>query len=98
MPVVIVGAGINGTLSAYYLARKGAKVTVLERNGAVASEASGANASQLSFSSLYPIGNPSLIPTIPSRPRARIREPPAEGSATRRSRRRRATGDRSEIR
>lgn len=66
MHVVTVGAGIIGTLSAYYLARKGAKVTVLERNSAVASEASGANASQLSFSSLYPIGNPSLIPIIPS--------------------------------
>ena len=66
MHVVIVGAGIIGTLSAYYLARKGARVTVVERNSAVASEASAANASQLSFSSLYPIGNPSLIPTIPS--------------------------------
>ncbi len=66
MHVVIIGAGIIGTLSAYYLARKGARVTVLERNSAVASEASSANASQLSFSSPYPIGNPSLIPTIPS--------------------------------
>ena len=66
MHVVIVGAGIIGTLSAYYLARKGANVTVLERNSAVASKASAANASQLSFSSLYPIGNPSPIPIIPS--------------------------------
>jgi len=38
--IVIVGAGITGAFAAYFLARRGAEVTVLERHG-VASHASG---------------------------------------------------------
>ena len=44
--VVIVGGGIVGCSTALYLAREGAKVTVLER-GELASEASGAAAGML---------------------------------------------------
>jgi glycine oxidase len=44
--VVIVGGGIIGLSAAYYLAREGASVTVLER-AAVSSEASGAAAGML---------------------------------------------------
>jgi len=44
--VVIVGGGVIGCATAYYLARAGASVTVLER-GEVAGEASGASAGML---------------------------------------------------
>ena len=41
--VVIVGGGIIGCATAYYLAKDGAKVTVLDR-GEIGNEASGAAA------------------------------------------------------
>jgi glycine oxidase len=44
--VVVVGGGIIGCATAYYLAREGASVTVLER-GAIGDEASGAAAGML---------------------------------------------------
>ncbi|MDZ7781143.1 MAG: FAD-dependent oxidoreductase [Gemmatimonadota bacterium] len=45
--VVVVGGGVIGVCSAYYLARAGARVTLLER-GAVAAEASAGNAGTIS--------------------------------------------------
>lgn len=65
MRVVIVGAGISGLLSAYYLLQKGFDVHVMESNHEVASKASGANAAQLSYSYVNPIGSPSLLNMLP---------------------------------
>jgi len=48
MKVIVLGAGVIGTTSAYYLARAGAKVTVLDRQNCVANETSFANAGQIS--------------------------------------------------
>ncbi len=48
MRIIILGAGVIGTTSAYYLARAGAQVTVLERQPGVALETSYANAGQIS--------------------------------------------------
>lgn len=45
--VVVIGGGVIGVCSAYYLARAGARVTLLER-GALASEASAGNAGTIS--------------------------------------------------
>lgn len=66
MKVVIIGAGISGLLSAYYLLQKGHKVLVLESASHVASKASGANAAQLSYTYVNPIGSPSLPKMLPS--------------------------------
>lgn len=66
MRVAIIGAGISGLLSAYYLLEKGYEVEILESNGAVATKASGVNAAQLSYSYVNPIGNPSLLKMLPS--------------------------------
>ena len=43
MHVVIIGAGLQGICTAYYLAEAGAEVTVLERNDGPALEASFGN-------------------------------------------------------
>ena len=64
--VIIIGAGISGLLSAYYLARAGRKVTILESQPAPALAASGANGAQLSYSYVPPIGSPALLRSLPS--------------------------------
>ena len=48
MKVVVLGGGVIGVSTAYYLARAGADVTVLERQSDVALETSFANAGQVS--------------------------------------------------
>ena len=48
MKVCILGAGVVGLTSAYYLAKKGVQVTVLDRQPDVALETSFANAGQVS--------------------------------------------------
>jgi D-amino-acid dehydrogenase len=46
--VIVLGAGVVGVASAWYLARRGAKVTVLDRQAGPALETSYANAGQVS--------------------------------------------------
>jgi D-amino-acid dehydrogenase len=48
MKVIVLGAGVIGVSTAYYLARAGADVTVIERQGGPALETSFANAGQVS--------------------------------------------------
>lgn len=48
MRVLVLGSGVIGTTTAYYLARAGAQVTVIDRQPAPAMEASFANAGQVS--------------------------------------------------
>ena len=48
MKVIVLGGGVIGVSTAYYLARAGAEVTVLERQSDVALETSFANAGQVS--------------------------------------------------
>jgi D-amino-acid dehydrogenase len=48
MKVVVLGAGVIGTTTAYYLAKAGADVTVVDRQPCVANETSFANAGQIS--------------------------------------------------
>ena len=48
MRVLVLGSGVIGTASAYYLARQGFEVTVVDRQNAVAMETSFANAGQVS--------------------------------------------------
>ena len=48
MRVLVLGSGVIGTASAYYLARQGFEVTVVDRQPAVALETSFANAGQVS--------------------------------------------------
>jgi D-amino-acid dehydrogenase len=48
MKVIVLGAGVIGTTTAYYLARAGAQVTVVDRQPCAANETSFANAGQVS--------------------------------------------------
>lgn len=48
MNIIVLGGGVIGTTTAYYLAKSGAKVTVLERQSNVAEETSFGNAGQIS--------------------------------------------------
>ena len=48
MKVIVLGAGVIGTTTAYYLARSGVEVTVIDRQAGAAMETSQANAGQIS--------------------------------------------------
>ena len=48
MHVIVLGSGVVGTTTAYYLARQGAKVTVVDRQPGPAAETSYGNAGQVS--------------------------------------------------
>ena len=62
MKVVVLGAGVIGVTTAYYLARAGAEVTVIDRQDGPALDTSFANAGQVSFGYSTPCGSPG-IPT-----------------------------------
>lgn len=59
MKVVVLGAGLLGVTSAYYLQQLGHEVTVLDRQAAPAAETSFANGGQISVSHAEPWANPS---------------------------------------
>lgn len=59
MKVVVLGAGLLGVTSAYYLQQLGHEVIVLDRQAAPAAETSFANGGQISVSHAEPWANPS---------------------------------------
>lgn len=60
MHVIVVGAGIVGVTTAYYLRRDGHDVTVIERRSGVAQEASFANAGVMAPSYVAPWSQPGM--------------------------------------
>ncbi len=54
MKVIVLGAGVIGVTTAYFLARNGHEVIVLEKNSAAALGCSYANGGQLSYSHIEP--------------------------------------------
>ena len=58
MKVVVLGAGVVGTTSAWYLAKAGHEVTVLDRQAEPGLETSFANGGQISVSHAEPWANP----------------------------------------
>lgn len=58
MRVAVLGAGVVGTTTAWYLARAGHEVAVIERQGSAALETSFANGGQISVSHAEPWANP----------------------------------------
>ena len=59
MKVIVLGAGIVGTASAWFLQKAGHEVTVIERQPGAAQETSFANGGQISVSHAEPWSNPS---------------------------------------
>lgn len=65
MHTIVLGAGVTGVTAAWYLARAGADVTVVDAADAVAAGTSYANAAQLSYSFVDALATPDFLPTIP---------------------------------
>lgn len=61
MRVIVIGGGLLGVASAWYLARSGCEVTVLERAGGVAQGTSFANAGMLTPSMADPWNSPGIF-------------------------------------
>ncbi len=65
MKVIVLGAGIIGVTTAYYLNKLGYEVTVIERKNVSAAECSFANGGQLSYSHAEPWASPAALRKIP---------------------------------
>ncbi len=65
MKVCVLGAGVAGMTSAYFLWRAGHDVTIVERNAGVGLETSYANGGQLSYSYVAPLAGPGVLPKVP---------------------------------
>jgi D-amino-acid dehydrogenase len=61
MKVLVLGAGVIGTTSAWYLRKAGCEVTVVERQEAAGMETSFANGGQISVSHAEPWANPHAL-------------------------------------
>lgn len=64
MKVLVLGAGIVGTTSAWYLNRAGHQVTVVDRQPVPGNETSFANGGQISVSHAEPWANPHVLPRV----------------------------------
>jgi D-amino-acid dehydrogenase len=65
MHVVVLGAGVVGVTTAYYLSERGHSVTLVDRAGSVASGASAGNGGQLSYSFTDAMASPALLSKMP---------------------------------
>ncbi len=65
MRVTVIGAGITGLATAWWLARDGHQVTVLDEAAAPGSGASFANGAQLSYSYVAPLAEPDVLRQLP---------------------------------
>lgn len=66
MHVAVLGGGVVGVTTAYFLAQKGCEVTLLERGPSLASATSYANGGQLSYSYTDSLARPEFLPRIPA--------------------------------
>ncbi len=64
MNILVLGAGLAGTASAWYLQAAGHQVTVVDRQPAAGLETSFANGGQISVSHAEPWANPHVLPNI----------------------------------
>lgn len=65
MKILVLGSGLMGVTTAYYLAKQGMEVTVIDRQNEHGAETSFANAGQLSYSHAEPWATPGVLPKLP---------------------------------
>lgn len=66
MRVCVIGAGVVGVTSAYFLARQGYEVTLVDGRPRPGEETSYANGGQLSYSYVAPLAGPGVLPSVPA--------------------------------
>ncbi len=66
MHICVIGAGVIGLTSAYFLQSEGHRVTLVDREAAVGQGASAANGAQLSYAFVAPLADASVPPRLPS--------------------------------
>lgn len=66
MRVIVIGAGVVGAATAWFIAKRGHEVTVLDRHPQPAAETSFANAGQLSWSYTDTLADPGLLKRLPA--------------------------------
>jgi D-amino-acid dehydrogenase len=66
MRVCVIGAGVVGVTSAYFLARQGYDVTLVDGRARPGEETSCANGGQLSYSYVAPLAAPGVLPSVPA--------------------------------
>ena len=66
MKITVLGGGVIGLCSAYYLVKKGHSVTVVDSAQGVGLGSSYANGGQLSYGLTDPLGKPNLLRKLPS--------------------------------
>ena len=64
MKIIVLGAGVVGVTSAWYLTAAGHEVTVIERRDAAGLETSYANGGQISAGHAEPWAKPSMVPKL----------------------------------
>ncbi|WP_323001457.1 D-amino acid dehydrogenase [Denitromonas sp.] len=65
MNITVIGAGIVGLATAWFLRQDGHAVTVIDRRGAVGQGTSQANGGQLSYRYIAPLADPDVLPKVP---------------------------------
>ncbi|MBO9357535.1 FAD-dependent oxidoreductase [Bordetella petrii] len=66
MRVCVIGAGVIGVTSAYFLARQGHEVVLVDSRARPATVSSYANGGQLSYSYVAPLAGPGVLPNVPA--------------------------------
>ena len=65
MKICVLGAGVVGLTSAWWLAEAGHRVVVVDRHAAAGAEASAANGAQLSYAFVAPFASPAMLRKLP---------------------------------
>ncbi|OZI25482.1 D-amino acid dehydrogenase small subunit [Bordetella genomosp. 7] len=66
MKICVIGAGVVGVTSAYFLARQGHEVVLVDSRANPATVSSYANGGQLSYSYVAPLAGPGVLPNVPA--------------------------------
>ena len=66
MKICVLGAGVVGLTSAWWLAEAGHEVVIVDRHTTPGAEASAANGAQLSYGFVAPLASPAMLRKLPS--------------------------------